>query len=302
MARTDVRFRLAYNRLIDLCAGASAGGSLPSENALAAEIGVSRTVVRACLARLAEKGIMAWEGREKTILRAPGAADKFALAGAAGGDGLEDLETRFLDWVLRFDVPAGTPLNVSQLSRDFEVTPHRLQEFLSGLSRFGLVERRARGGWTLLGFTREYAVELSEFRTVLELNAVRQVVNAPVDHPIWARLGRLRAEHLDLKDRIETDFHDFSKLDERFHMAVNSVVRNRFVAEFQKVISLIFHYHYMWDKTEERLRNRAAIEEHLALIDALERRDEPGAEEAARRHLRTSMTTLLSSLRDHRLG
>ena len=98
-----------------------------------------------------------------------------------------------------------------------------------------------------------------------------------------------------------TDFHEFSKLDEAFHMAINSVVKNRFVAEFQKVISLIFHYHYLWDKTDEKKRNGAAIDEHLAIIDALEARDEAAALAATRRHLKTSKTTLLSSLRYHDL-
>ncbi|MCB1351799.1 MAG: GntR family transcriptional regulator [Rhodobacteraceae bacterium] len=302
MARTDVRFRRAYNRLIELCGALAPGGSLPSENALAAEFGVSRTVVRAGLKRLVKVGILSWDGREKTVLRCPEERDRLALDGSASGDDMEELEARFLDWVLRFDVPAGTPLNVAQLSRDFGVAPHRLQEFLSSFTPFGLVERRPHGGWTLLGFTRDFAVELSEFRSVLELNAVRHVVSAPVDHSIWRQLGQIRGEHLALKEQIDAKFHDFSKLDERFHTALNSVVRNRFVAEFQKVISLIFHYHYMWDKTDERRRNAAAIEEHLALIDALEKRDEAAAEEAARCHLRTSMTTLLSSLRDHQLG
>ena len=105
-----------------------------------------------------------------------------------------------------------------------------------------------------------------------------------------------------LADQIDTHFHEFSKLDEAFHEAINAVVRNRFVAEFQKVISLIFHYHYMWDKTQEKQRNGAAIQEHLAIIDALEARDAGRALDAARQHLRTSKSTLLSSLRHHDLG
>ena len=79
-------------------------------------------------------------------------------------------------------------------------------------------------------------------------------------------------------------------------------MRNRFVAEFQKVITLIFHYHYQWDKKDERDRNLAAIGEHLRLIEALTDRNEDGALAAARDHLRTSKQTLLSSLRSHALA
>lgn len=273
---------------------------MPAERVLSEVADVSRTVVRRCLTRMAEFDLISWDGREKRLLRKPTDADRIEILHAPGSS--DDLEQRFLDWVLRFDVPANTPLSVADLSRTFGVPQHELKEFLAGLSRFGLVARRKQGGWMLRGFTMDFAVELSDFRTVLELNAVSQAADAPVDHPIWARLVDLRARHLGLKERIDTDFHEFSKLDEAFHGAINSVVKNRFVEEFQKVISLIFHYHYMWDKTHEKARNAAAIDEHVAIIDALERRDAEAAREAAARHLRTSKTTLLSSLRHHDLG
>ncbi|MFN3273204.1 MAG: FCD domain-containing protein [Paracoccus sp. (in: a-proteobacteria)] len=300
MARNDNRYREAYNRLLDYCATLPAGAQVPSEAGLSEVAGVSRTVVRRCLTRMADLGVIAWAGRDKHLLRAPGPGDRIAHEDMA--DGREHLEQRFLDWVLRFDVPADTPLSVAELSRNFGVAQHDLKEFLAGLSRFGLVARRPRGGWMLRGFTKDFAIELSDFRLVLELDAIAKVAEAPVDHPVWPELARLRAAHLALAQQIDTHFHEFSKLDEAFHAAINSVVRNRFVAEFQKVISLIFHYHYMWDKAEEKQRNSAAIQEHLAIIDALEARDTPRAEAAARRHLRTSKSTLLSSLRHHDLG
>lgn len=297
MARTDGRFREAYNLLLDICDSLAPEEALPAENALAERMGVSRTVVRSGLQRLSDTGIIHWQGREKTLLRRPNAGDRLSVQATAPG--VDELESRFLDWVLRFDVPAGTPLNVAQLSRQFGVLPHTLQEFLASLSRSGLVERRPRGGWRLLGFTAEYALELSDFRAVLELNAVRHTIGLPDAHPIWDRLEGLRREHIDLLGRLETDFQDFSKLDERFHATVNGVVRNRFVAEFQKIVALIFHYHYMWDKTEERQRNGVAIGEHLSIVDALLARDHPAAEAALLRHLASSKATLLSSLRSN---
>ncbi|WP_417258721.1 FCD domain-containing protein [Celeribacter sp.] len=300
MARRDTRYREAYNDLLAHCDGLPVGSVLPSETALCKQLNVSRTVVRRCLGKLEELGVISWNGREKHILRQPREEDSIAMSPSSGSG--EDLEKRFLDWILRFDVPANTPLSVAELSRTFDVPQHELKEFLASLSRFGLVARRKQGGWMLLGFTREFAIELSDFRSVLELNAVANVAEAPIDHPVWARLAELRLEHMSLKERIDTDFHEFSKLDEEFHEAINSVVRNRFVMEFQKVISLVFHYHFMWDKTDEKVRNIAAIDEHLAIIDALDARDKETAEEAARRHLRTSKSTLLSSLRHHDLG
>ncbi|PRD43177.1 transcriptional regulator [Phyllobacterium phragmitis] len=299
MARTDERFREAYNALLDYCGTLVPGAQLSSEVALAKYLEVSRTVVRSALNRLRTEEFIKWEGREKTLLRQPAPQDWLSVE--PDQVSTEELERQFLNWVLRFDVPPGTPLNVTELSRKFRVPAHSLQEFLASLSRFGLVQRRPRGGWQLGGFTRDFAIELSDFRIMLELNAVSQLVALSTDHPIWSQLAALEVEHHRLAEDIDKRYHDFSLLDERFHTAIGSVVRNRFVAEFQKVITLIFHYHYQWDKKDERERNFAAIGEHLRLIEALTDRNEAGAMAAARDHLRTSKQTLLSSLRSHAL-
>lgn len=271
------------------------GDSLQSENLLAAELKVSRTVVRSVLSRLNEVGLIVLDGRNKVIQRKTKAQDRLREPVALLS--IEELEGRFLDWVLRMDVPPGTALNVAQLAKDFAVAPHTLQEFLSSLSRFDIVVRRPRGGWVLNGFTWDYALELSDFRTLLELNSVRHLVALPSEHRVWLRLNELEQAHLALLDRIESDYHDFSHLDETFHEAINGVVTNRFVKGFQKVISLVFHYHFQWNKTDERARNADAIGEHLFYIHALRSRDPERAEASALRHLATSKQTLLKALK-----
>lgn len=300
MSRTDERFRAAHNRFLDLCATLTPGTSLPSELGMAGALGVSRTVVRAVLERARGLGLIAWEGRAKRVIRAPLPADR--LEPPRKPPSPPELERQFLDWVLRCDVAPGTVLNVADLARRFQVTPHVVQEFLAALARFGLVERRARGGWRLLGFTLEYALELCAFRKMLELNAVAHAATLPEAHPFWAELSALEARHIALAAQMETRFHDFSLLDEAFHRALAGTVQNRFAAEFQKVIALIFHYHFQWDKSDERARNTAALTEHLGLIAALKARDRAGALKAAEEHLATAKQTLLQSLRGHAKG
>lgn len=298
MARTDERFKHTFNELLDKCATAGEGAQLASELTLAKDIGVSRTVIRSALNKLNDERIISWSGRDKTVLRTPKASDRLAVD--AEQPTPEELEKRFFDWVLHFDVPAGTALNVTQMAREFKVPAHSLQEFLASLSRFGLVQRRDRGGWELVGFTENFAIELSDFRSVLELNAISQVLARPDDDPIWAKLEDLKQQHLKLAQNIDTQFHDFSPLDEAFHEAISGVVKNRFVSEFQRVISMIFHYHYQWEKDTEKTRNIQAISEHLALIDALQSRDSKAALQAAKDHLATAKRTLLASMRSHK--
>lgn len=299
MARTDERFRDAYNVILGDLGGSELGGTLPSEDVLAARLDVSRTIVRSVLSRLDSEGIIRWSGREKVLTRRPTASDH--LVTEIHGVSPDEMERQFLDWILRFDIAPGTTLNVTDLARRLSVAPHALQEFLASLTRFGLVKRGVKGGWELLGFTSDYAIELSDFRLMLELNAVDCVLSAATEHEIWGKLQHLETAHLELLANMDEKFHDFSKLDELFHTALWSVGNNRFIAEFQKVISLVFHYHYQWDKSDELQRNTAAVGEHLRLIKALQSRDNSGAIAAARDHIKTAKQTLLSSFRRHDL-
>ncbi len=105
----------------------------------------------------------------------------------------------------------------------------------------------------------------------------------------------LRDEHLALLEEIDRRFHDFSDLDSRFHRLVNSATPNRFIDGFYDIITLIFHYHYQWNKQDERQRNEVAIREHLTYIEALLGRNVSMVDLACRAHLASAKETLMRS-------
>lgn len=293
MGRTNDRYKSAYNQMLEKLETAEANCELPSEPVLASELGVSRTIVRSVLDQLHKARIISWRGRRKRLLRRPLAAERFPHGEVESI--AERLEDKFLEWILRTDVAPDTRLNISLLSRQFGTTPHALQEFLVRFSRFGIVERLPRGGWVLRGFTAQYAIELSEFREMIELTSVRKLVALECGHQIWRQLDDLERDHRTLLEQVETRYRDFSALDDRLHTTINSVQDNRFAREFQALISMIFHYHYQWNKRWEKQRNTVAISEHLAYIDALRSRDWEAARSAALAHLATARQTLLAS-------
>lgn len=296
MARTNDRYKAAYNQMLDRLGAAAANHELPSETILATQLGVSRTIVRAVLESLHRARIISWRGRRKRVLRQPVAADCFPDGEVASI--AKRLESSFLEWILRTDVTPDTQLNVSRLSRRFGVTPHALQEFLVRFSRFGIVERLPTGGWVLRGFTVQYAIELSEFREMIELASVRKLIALDRDHPVWRQLDDLERDHWTLLAHVETSYRDFSALDDRLHTTINNVQDNRFAREFQSLISMIFHYHYQWNKKSEMQRNTIAIGEHLNYIEGLRSRDWHTAREASLAHLTTARQTLLASTRN----
>jgi len=200
-----------------------------------------------------------------------------------------------MEWLLRDDAHPGTAINELELARQFGVATTGIREFLNRFQRFGLIEKRPNAGWVFKGFTRNFALELFEIREMFELRSARAFAGLPRTSPLWERLAALRAEHLALLAEVEWRYHDFSDLDSRFHRLINAAMPNRFIDGFYDLITLIFHYHYQWNKRDERQRNAVAIGEHLAYIDALLAEDPAAVETACRAHLASARETLIRS-------
>jgi DNA-binding GntR family transcriptional regulator len=170
-----------------------------------------------------------------------------------------------------------------------------IREFLNRFQRFGLIEKRPSAGWVFKGFTADFALELFEIREMFELRSARAFVALHESSPLWQQIEALREEHLSLLREIEHRYHDFSDLDSRFHRLINSAAPNRFIDGFYDVITMIFHYHYQWNKHDERQRNEVAIREHLTYIEALLGRNVSIVELACRAHLSSAKETLIRS-------
>lgn len=131
---------------------------------------------------------------------------------------------------------------------------------------------------------------------MFELRSARHFADLRDASPLWGRLDALKRQHIELLENIDARYHDFSGLDNRFHRLVNEAAPNRFINDFSDLITFIFHYHYQWNKADEKERNRAAIHEHLAYIEALQSRNPRRIQSACRRHLESARHTLLRSL------
>jgi len=291
--KTDTVFKRAYNDALDVIARLPGGGSLPSENTLSAELGVSRTTVRKVIAALAANGLVTGDGRNRSV--SPPGSDIRRYPPSETVPMAARVEERLMEWMLRDNARPGTAINELELARRFGVATTGIREFLNRFQRFGLIEKRPNAGWVFQGFTTSFSLELFEIREMFELRSARALALLPDTSPHWSRLGALREEHLRLLDQIETRFHDFSDLDSRFHRLISSASPNRFIDSFYDIITVIFHYHYQWNKHDERQRNEVAIREHLTYIDALFSRNVSMVELACRAHLASARETLLRS-------
>lgn len=289
--KTDTLFKRAFNETLELLSPLSMGERLPSENTLSNELGVSRTTVRKILTTLAARGVVAERARHRVLGAAAAAIERFPEAETVAMSA--QVEKRFMEWMLRDNARPGTAINELELARQFGVATGGIREFLNRFQRFGLIEKRPNSGWVFKGFTTDFALELFEIREMFEVRSARVFAALPEGSLLWQQIESLRDEHLALLEEIDERFHDFSDLDSRFHRVINSAVPNRFIDGFQDVITLIFHYHYQWNKQDERQRNEAAIREHLTYIEALFSRNVTMIELACRAHLASARQTLL---------
>ncbi|WP_374628277.1 FCD domain-containing protein [Pannonibacter indicus] len=295
MARNRNLFKLHVNLMLDRLQQMAPGERLGSEAELAEALSVSRTTVRAVLAHLAGAGILDWEGREKVLRRLPEAADWFEESETLSHQA--HVESQFLDWVLRGDPRPNTVLSEAGLARRFGVNVASVREFLIRFEPFGLIEKQPNRHWVLKGFTRGFAEEMFTVREMFERKALAGMMNAC--GPGGERAGELQAlslAHQALASGPDEGLDAFPQLDAAFHQLLCASSGNRFIIDFSRTISIIVHFHYRWNKRDEQHRNRAAISEHIAIIEAVQAGDAKRAEAALDAHLATARRTLMASV------
>ena len=295
--KTDTVYKRAFNDALDLVAKLGEGEPLPSENALSARLGVSRTTVRKVLSTLVERGVLEGDTPHRVVRSLPEGMRRFPDSETVPM--AAQVEQRFMQWMLRDNARPGTTINELELARQFGVATTGIREFLNRFQRFGLTERRPNAGWVFKGFTTGFALELFEIREMFELRSARAFAVLAETSPLWQQIEALRVEHECLLSEVDDRYHDFSDLDSRFHRLINSAEPNRFIDDFYDVITMIFHYHYQWNKRDERQRNEVAIREHLTYIEALLSHNVSIVELACRAHLSSAKETLLRSTSGH---
>ena len=291
--KTDAVFKRAFNDAVDVISGLQNGEALPSESELGVRLNVSRTTVRKILSTLEERGVVGGSGRQRFVRSASAELKLFPRAETVPMS--EQVERRFMEWMLRDNTRPGTSINELELARQFGVATTGIREFLNGFQRFGLIEKRPNAGWVFKGFTSSFALELFEIREMFELRSAMAFVTLPQSSLLWQKLEALRDEHVSLLKDIDRCYHDFSDLDSRFHRLINSAAPNRFIEDFFELITLIFHYHYQWNKQDERQRNEVAVREHLTYIEALLSRNPSIVQLACRAHMASAKETLMRS-------
>jgi DNA-binding GntR family transcriptional regulator len=297
MARPPTVFKRSANLLLQhIAEHVALGEALPTEHQMAELGDGSRTAVRSALAYFHEQGLIS-DLKERRLVRKPSREDYFDIAELETG--ANRIRQVLMERIYHSDLPPGAEFSEAELARAAGTSTISVREFLIEFSRFGLIEKKPRGGWRLCAFDRSFAMELAEVRQMFELAAIEKVGRLAPDDPAFAKLEELIARHEQLGSVMPARHKDFPALDSEFHTFLIGLLHNRFAQGLYDTVSLVFHYHYLWDKGEgkELERNQYAVYEHLDILRALARRDIAGATEAMRIHLNSSRSTLLHGIR-----
>lgn len=294
MPRPNNVFKRTTNRLLDALAAWREGDALPAEAELVRLLDASRTTIRQALRHATASGLVTEAAGTWRRGRPPEEGDYFDDAQISSRS--EIIERVFMDQVLQGALQPGQRFSETDLARLGGASTAAVREFLINFSRFGLVEKRPRGGWTLRGFDRAYAAELAEIRMLLELAAMDRLAACGLSEEDRAWLDDIIARHERLRARMGADYMDFPGMDQEFHAWIVSKLSNRFAEVYFSAICIVFIYHYQWNRAEERRLNTVALEEHLAVLAELRRERFDAARAALVRHLTTSRTAMMRSL------
>jgi DNA-binding GntR family transcriptional regulator len=295
MAKMSYLIQQLTNQTLDLIEQARKDSTaLPNDLELSRQLEVSRTSIRSVINHLIETGVLEKNGTVKTILRAPKAGDYFDISNEySSKEAL--IEDYFLSQINTGQLMPGHRFSELELAKKSGCNTITVREFLIRFSHTGLIQKKPRAQWQMVEFDENFARELVEFRSILEMKALRTLLERPSDDPIWKELKTLLNEHKELQLHIETRYNDFPKLDARLHRTLLECTGNRFINQFFDIVTFVCHYHYQWDKSDEKKRNTVAVAEHIDLLTKLLARDIADSIMSLEAHLNTAQTTLMRS-------
>ena len=179
--------------------------------------------------------------------------------------------------ILRREIPGGTELPEGRLAEHLRVSRTPMRETLVRLVGEGLLERTNDRAYRVRSVSTREFFECMQLRELLECHALERAIPLVGD----ADLATLRSELLALSDSGEDDMEHW-RHDNRFHaffaraagqgILADTIARMRVVARLFRISSALH-------------RQTEIDSEHLAILEAVERRDVAAAKGAMLSHL-----------------
>jgi DNA-binding GntR family transcriptional regulator len=217
------------------------------------------------------------------------------LAPAGNGTRAEALREAIEDKIATGAFPPGMHLDESQLAQMFGVSRTPLREALFQLASVGIVRMRPRRGAVVADVSPQRLLEMFELMAELEAMCARLAARRMSEADEEALIEAHRACEAAC---LAADPDDYYHKNERFHCAIYAAAHNGFLVEQAQALQRRLR---PYRRLQLRVRNRmaASFDEHLHVVEALQRGDADAAAERLRQHILVQgerFTDLLVSL------
>jgi DNA-binding GntR family transcriptional regulator len=171
-------------------------------------------------------------------------------------------------------------LDERSLAQDFGISRTPVREAMAQLEREGFVRSVPRRGIYIVRKTKREVIEMITAWAALESMAARLITENAGEEQI-AGLRRMFATFEG--GQVAAKLDEYSEVNIEFHQAIIRMSGNRVLIDLAE--NLFTHMRMIRRKTiGERDRADRSIRDHMHIIEALEARDTPRAEDLVRRH------------------
>jgi len=269
----------------------SVGSHLPAQ-LLADRLRVSRSPINEALALLTEKGILKRELNRGYFLATPVELPTKDLVQKLGIDEtniVADVYFRIADDLLRGLLP--TEFKETEIKQRYGLTPAQLNSVMARISSEGWAEKKPGYGWSFSSMLTTADSLLQSYRLRLALEPAALLEPGYRLAPDVIERCRTAERHL-LQGGIETDSADnLHDRGVRFHESLVEGSGNPFFIDTIRRVNRVRRL-LSYRSMQERSRYREHCEQHLYLLDLLERGRNDEAAQAMRVHLSSTLRNL----------
>ncbi len=205
-----------------------------------------------------------------------------------------DVYERLSERILKWDYPPGHRLTEEELCGEFQVSRSPIREALGMLAERGLVDKKARQGYTVRRLDLKEIKDLYDLRLILEIAVVEALCKTGTSRTTLDALGKRWRTLLEGLPELAPNA---AEEDEEFHRLLAAECGNGALARMLADIDARIHFVRISDITNpERLRTTCS--DHLEIIEALKRGDREAAVGALRRNIEWGKTNVEAAIRD----
>jgi DNA-binding GntR family transcriptional regulator len=196
--------------------------------------------------------------------------------------------------ILCNEIMPGQKLHHQQLSERLGVSRTPIREALTRLVQEGYVSFLPNRGFTCKEIRMQEAEELYELREALEAFAVEKAIATLSEKALRQLRDRVTAYGRDVQKRFTRDRLVY---DQDVHLQIaqltgNETLRNTLSHVFERIV-----LKRRTDGLYDPARGVAAHQEHLRLLEAMERRDAPAAVAILRNHIQAGKKNVMADLK-----